>query len=115
MRILKKLFKKSRAGWFDGAPKCFRRDQIKEKTNCHGCKYRSYCQENSMYHKISEMCDKIDVIKQKSDELREFKYETASTLITRESRIRKVEFMIVDIRALCREVGMGVDSYKDRK
>ena len=53
-----------------------------------------------MIHKISQMCDKVSVIYNKSMELRRMKYDTP-----KESRDEnQINFLVQDIQALCREI-----------
>ena len=59
-----------------------------------------------MKHKISEMCTKIDLIKVKSDKLREFKYEAGI------NNMSKCDYMIADIQQLCRDISTDVGLYK---
>ena len=52
-----------------------------------------------MIHKISQMCDKVSVIYNKSMELRRMKYDTP-----KESRDEnQINFLVQDIQALCRD------------
>ena len=62
-----------------------------------------------MYHKISDMCDKIDLIKKKADELRRMKYDPPGPYpdFERES----CNMMVADIQALCREVAHDQGEY----
>jgi len=57
-----------------------------------------------MYHKISAMCDKISVIKEKSELLRQMKY-------TKKAPNTEINLMISDIQQLCREVGNDTGEY----
>jgi len=61
-----------------------------------------------MIHKISTMCTKIDLIKDKSDKLREYKYNPGFS----EGSMTKCDYMIADIQHLCREVADDVEAYK---
>ena len=55
-----------------------------------------------MYHKISQMCDKVDVIKTKADELRKVKYQDKSHGKTWQKSM--CDLMVEDIQQLCREI-----------
>jgi len=58
-----------------------------------------------MYHKISDMCDKISVIKRKAEELHQMKYSLKSPK-------EEIDMMIADIQQLCREVGNDTGEYQ---
>ena len=60
-----------------------------------------------MIHKISQMCDKVSVIYNKSMELRRMKYDTP-----KESRDEnQINFLVQDIQALCREIANDTTTY----
>jgi hypothetical protein len=60
-----------------------------------------------MLHKISDMCDKVDVIYRKSEELRKLKYDTP-----KEARDEhQVNFLVQDIQTLCREIANDRSEY----
>ncbi len=60
-----------------------------------------------MLHKISQMCDKVSVIYDKSMMLRRLKYDTP-----KESRDQnQIEFLIQDIQSLCREIANDKQPY----
>tara|TARA_X000000950_G_scaffold231337_1_gene279849 strand:+ start:5188 stop:5376 length:189 start_codon:yes stop_codon:yes gene_type:complete len=60
-----------------------------------------------MLHKISDMCNKVEVIYKKSEELRKLKYDTP-----KEARDEtQVDFLIQDIQTLCREIGFDRGEY----
>lgn len=62
-----------------------------------------------MLHKISQFCDKIDVIKQKSDKLRELKYGYVKV------NKKEIDTMIEDIQHLCYIISQDKSEYKRRK
>ena len=66
-----------------------------------------------MYHKISEMCDKIGVIYQKSLELRRLKYKSPGPDPEWEKTM--VDNTIADIQSLCREVAADTSVYTRQK
>ena len=60
-----------------------------------------------MLHKISQMCDKVSVIYDKSMMLRRLKYDTP-----KESRDQnQIDFLIQDIQSLCREIANDKQPY----
>jgi|TARA_B100000287_G_C20414058_1_gene694805 hypothetical protein len=63
-----------------------------------------------MYHKISEMIGKVEVIYQKSKQLHEMKYGNQ-----KKTRKIDVDFMIKDIQTLCREIANDTSKYKRTK
>ena len=63
-----------------------------------------------MYHKISSMCDKVQVIYQKSEELRIAKYGHKDDVTERESD-ENINLMIKDIQTLCREIANDKGKY----
>ena len=60
-----------------------------------------------MLHKISDMCNKVEFIYRKSEELRKLKYDTPKE--TRDET--QVEFLIQDIQTLCREISFDRGEY----
>jgi len=61
-----------------------------------------------MLHKISDMCDKVDVIFRKSEELRKLKYDTPKA--ARDEH--QINFLVQDIQTLCREIANDRGEYK---
>ena len=61
-----------------------------------------------MQHKISDLCDKINVIYEKSMNLRRLKYDTPKT----EQNAELIQFMIDDIQHLCRMIGADTTKYQ---
>lgn len=59
-----------------------------------------------MLHKVSQMCDKIDVIHKKSLELRKLKYGTPPSDKT------EVDILVQDIQSLCREIANDTSPYE---
>ena len=54
-----------------------------------------------MQHKVSELCDKVNIIYEKSMNLRRMKYDTP-----KEQRDEaQIQFLIDDIQHLCRMIG----------
>ena len=60
-----------------------------------------------MLHKISDMCDKVEVIYRKSEELRKRKYDTPKA--ARDET--QIKFLIQDIQTLCREISHDRSEY----
>ena len=60
-----------------------------------------------MLHKISDMCNKVDVIHKKSEELRKLKYDTPKD--ARDNT--QIDFLIQDIQTLCREIAYDRGEY----
>jgi|TARA_B100000900_G_scaffold237756_1_gene201887 hypothetical protein len=60
-----------------------------------------------MLHKISDMCNKVDVIHRKSEELRKLKYDTPKD--ARDNT--QIDFLIQDIQTLCREIAYDRGEY----
>lgn len=60
-----------------------------------------------MLHKISDMCNKVDVIHRKSEELRKLKYDTPKD--ARDNT--QIDFLIQDIQTLCREIAYDRSEY----
>ena len=63
-----------------------------------------------MLHKISELCDRIDVIKKKSDKLRQLKYNTPKQL-RHEDEIKSLK---EDIQYMCRLIGADRQPYEKK-
>ena len=62
-----------------------------------------------MLHKISEMCDKVSVIYDKSLKLRELKYHKD----TKASK-QEIDELVADIQSLCREIANDTSKYVKR-
>jgi|MDSV01.1.fsa_nt_gb hypothetical protein len=60
-----------------------------------------------MLHKISEMCDLINVIHVKSETLRQAKYSKKETKA-------EIDYRIADIQAMCRQVANDSQTYVKR-
>jgi len=60
-----------------------------------------------MLHKISEMCDKVNVIYEKSMNLRRLKYDTPKE----NQNQGDIQFLIDDIQQLCREIANDTNKY----
>tara|TARA_B100000579_G_C22236119_1_gene578292 strand:+ start:23 stop:211 length:189 start_codon:yes stop_codon:yes gene_type:complete len=61
-----------------------------------------------MLHKISELCDRIDVIKNKADQLRTMKYGTPK------ADDSEIKAEIEDIQYMCRLIGADKEPYVKR-
>ena len=61
-----------------------------------------------MQHKISDLCDKVNVIYEKSMNLRRLKYDTPKT----EQHAELIQFMIDDIQHMCRMIGADTNKYQ---
>ena len=61
-----------------------------------------------MQHKISDLCDKVNVIYEKSMNLRRLKYDTPKT----EQNVELIQFMIDDIQHMCRMIGADTNKYQ---
>lgn len=59
-----------------------------------------------MLHKVSQMCDKIDVIHKKSLELRKLKYSNPPGDKT------EVDILVQDIQSLCRDIANDTSPYE---
>jgi len=69
-----------------------------------------------MYHRVFELLDKLDVIKNKAEELRrlrEYINGHHSVPINRVRLIEERDFLVADIQALCREVANDTRKIKD--
>lgn len=65
-----------------------------------------------MYHKISEMCDKVNVIYTKSLELRHLKYsKSIKDDLKKAERDFQIDILIQDIQALCSEIANDKGKY----
>ena len=62
-----------------------------------------------MLHKISEMCDKVSVIYDKSLKLRELKYDKSSKASKHE-----IDELVSDIQSPCREIAHDTSKYVKR-
>ena len=62
-----------------------------------------------MLHKISEMCDLIDVIHNKAKTLREAKYGGA-----KETKA-ELDYRVADIQAMCRQIAHDRQTYVKRE
>ena len=60
-----------------------------------------------MLHKISEMCDRVNVIHTKSIELRRMKYNTPKDQRSED----ELQFLIDDIQSLCRAIANDTAKY----
>ncbi len=60
-----------------------------------------------MLHKISDMCDRVDIIAEKSKALRELKYNTPKNKRSN----YEIQFLIDDIQSLCRSIGADTSKY----
>ena len=60
-----------------------------------------------MLHKISDMCDRVDIIAEKSKVLRELKYNTPKSKRSK----YEIQFLIDDIQSLCRSIGADTSKY----
>lgn len=61
-----------------------------------------------MIHKVSDLCDKVNVIYEKSMNLRRLKYDTPKD--KQDAEI--IQFMIDDIQHMCRMIGADTDKYQ---
>lgn len=57
------------------------------------------------------MCDKINVIHEKSEQLRRFKYLTFYKDEDKENRQKMCDQQVVDIQSLCREIANDTNKY----
>ena len=60
-----------------------------------------------MLHKISDMCDKVNVIYVKSMNLRRLKYDTPKE----QQNKSDIDFLVQDIQALCRDIANDTNKY----
>lgn len=60
-----------------------------------------------MLHKISDMCDKVNVIYNKSMNLRRLKYDTPKE----KQNKSHIDFLVQDIQALCRDIANDTNKY----
>ena len=61
-----------------------------------------------MQHKISQMCDKVSVIYEKTMKLRRLKYDTPKEKQNKD----EIDYLVQDIQALCREIAYDTGKYK---
>lgn len=61
-----------------------------------------------MIHKISDLCDKVNVVYEKSMNLRRMKYDTPKEAQNEEM----IQHMIDDIQHMCRMIGADTDKYQ---
>lgn len=61
-----------------------------------------------MIHKVSDLCDKITVIYEKSMNLRRMKYDTPKE----KQEPEMIQYLIDDIQHLCRMIGADTDKYQ---
>ncbi len=61
-----------------------------------------------MIHKISQMCDKVNVIYEKSMQLRRLKYDTPKD----QQNKNEIDYFVQDIQALCREIANDTQKYR---
>jgi len=64
-----------------------------------------------MLHKISEMCDLINVIHNKSQNLRQLKYGQSK----QEQDKRIIDYHVSDIQAMCRQIAEDKQPYEKRE
>lgn len=62
-----------------------------------------------MLHKISEMCDLINVIHNKSETLRRAKYGKG-----RKQTKQEIDYRVADIQAMCRQIANDSQTYVKR-
>lgn len=60
-----------------------------------------------MLHKISDMCNRVSVIYEKSLNLRRLKYDTPKGKRSE----AEIQFLIDDIQSLCRAIGADTSKY----
>ena len=60
-----------------------------------------------MLHKISDMCDRVDIIAEKIKARRELKYNTPKSKRSK----YEIQFLIDDIQSLCRSIGADTSKY----
>tara|TARA_B110000495_G_scaffold67769_1_gene57778 strand:- start:339 stop:530 length:192 start_codon:yes stop_codon:yes gene_type:complete len=63
-----------------------------------------------MLHKVSEVCDLINVIHEKSEECRKLKYDNPKT----PERDQEIDILIADIQSMCRQVAEDKQPYEKR-
>ena len=64
-----------------------------------------------MLHKISEVCDLINVIHKKSEQCRKLKYDNPKT----PERDQEIDILIADIQSMCRQVAEDKQPYEKRQ
>jgi len=63
-----------------------------------------------MLHKISEMCDKVNIMYERSMHLRRLKYDTPKE----QQNQNEIQFLVDDIQALAREIANDRSQYVKR-
>ena len=63
-----------------------------------------------MLHKISEMCDKVNIMYERSMYLRRLKYDTPKE----QQNQNEIQFLVDDIQALAREIANDRSQYVKR-
>jgi len=69
-----------------------------------------------MYHRVYELLEKLDVIKQKAEELRRVREEihNPNTPVNDMKQLcEQRDFLVPDIQALCREIANDTREVKD--
>ena len=61
-----------------------------------------------MLHKISQMCDKVNVMYEKSMNLRRLKYDTPKDKV----HAGQIDFLVADIQQLAREIANDKQPYE---
>jgi len=64
--------------------------------------------EENMLHKVSQMCDKISVMYEKSMNLRRMKYDTPKE----DQDTYQIDILIEDIQALARDIANDTQPYQ---
>jgi len=64
-----------------------------------------------MQHKISELCDKVNVMYEKAMNLRRIKYDIPKESRTREQEAQ-INWLVDDIQALATEIAYDREPYK---
>mgnify|MGYP000950906142 CR=1 FL=1 len=64
-----------------------------------------------MQHKISQLCDKVSVMYEKSMNLRRLKYDKPKESRTSEDNAN-IDFLVADIQALAREISYDKGPYR---
>lgn len=65
-----------------------------------------------MYHKISDMCKKCELIFEKSQKLKDLKYNTEYK--SRDTDI-EIDVLVSDIQSLCRDIANDTGKYQKLK
>jgi len=63
-----------------------------------------------MLHKISEMCDKVNIMYERSMHLRRLKYDTPKE----QQNQNEIQFLVDDIQALARDIANDRSQYVKR-